>query len=304
MIARIFGFLAAAFAAVSLAQPASEMPSRALAEGAPAQEFFVASHLPVVPAIKLAAPFEKALATTDKRGRLRIGTVRPLSQPRIVGEWASIPEGAVSRLSASSEGAKGLRVRLDVGKLSAPIDVRAQGSDGRIEFRRVEPSQGPEAWTPWTPGSTQVIEILSAGEVPQVTIGAVTHFVASPTAKAASECTLPTSCTTGNATLDAAIAERTRSSVRLVFTEGSSSFVCSGTLLNTERFPSGYILTANHCISTPASAGSVTAMWFYESTSCTDKSIAPGSVQQAGGAQLVFTNYNPDSTLLLMQQTP
>jgi hypothetical protein len=304
MIARIFGFLAAAFAAASLAQPVQEMPSRALTEGAVSQEFFRASHLPATAAVKLAAPAQKALPTVDKRGRLQIGTVRPLAQRSVVREWATIPEGSVSRLTASSEGAEGLRVRLDVGQLAAPIEVRAQGTDGKIEFRRVEPSQGPEAWTPWTAGSTQTIEIFSAGELPQVAIGALAHFDASPFAKAAAECTLPTSCTTNNATLDAAIAERTKSSVRLIFNEGSGAFVCSGTLLNTERFPAGYVLTANHCISTPASAASVTAMWFYESISCTDTAVTLGAVQQSGGAQIVFTNYNPDSTLLLMRQTP
>jgi hypothetical protein len=172
-------------------------------------------------------------------------------------------------------------------------------------MRRVEPAQGPEAWTPWTPGSTQTIEIFSAAaEEPLVTVGAIVHFDAPPTAKAASDCTLPTSCATTNPSLDAAIAERTKSSVRIVFNEGNSAFVCSSTLLNTERFPAGYLLTANHCVSSAASAASVTAMWFYESISCIDKAVGLGAVQQAGGSTLVFTNYNADSTLLLMQQTP
>ena len=306
MIARIFALFASAVAAVCLAQQAPEMPSRALAEGgATPQEFFRAAHVPAGSIVTLAAPAQKLTPVTDQRGRLRIGTVRPLAKAAAIPEWVSIPEGAVSRLAARSEGAEGLRVRLDVGQLTAPIEVRAQGTDGRIEFRRVDPSQGPEAWTPWTPGSTQTIEIFSAGaDLPEVTVGAVVHFDAAPTAKAASDCTLPTSCTTNNPTLDAAVAERTKSSVRLVFNEGSSTFACSGTLLNTERFPAGYVLTANHCISTSASAASVTALWFYESISCTDKAANLGAVQQAGGSQLVFTNYNPDSTLLLMQQTP
>jgi hypothetical protein len=304
MIARIFGFLAAAFAAVSLAQPAPEMPSRALAEGAVPQEIFRAANLPAVPAVKLAAPAEKAQPTVDKRGRLRVGSVRTLGIPAPVRDWASIPEGAVSRVAATSEGAEGLRVRLDVGPLAEPIEVRVQGSDGKVEFRRVEPAQAQEAWTPWTPGATQVIEIFSAGELPEVHLGALVHFDAPPTAKAAAECTLPTSCSTTNPTLDAAVAERSKSSIRLIFNEGSSAFVCSGTLINTERFPAGYVLTANHCIATAPVASTITAMWFYESVSCTDKTVATGSVQQGGGAQLVFTNYNPDSTLLLMQQSP
>ena len=130
------------------------------------------------------------------------------------------------------------------------------------------------------------------------------HFDESPFAKAAGSCTVPTSCTTNDAALDAAIAERIKSTARLLFTDGGSAFVCSGTLLNTERFPAGYLLTANHCVSTPAIAGSVSTFWFYDSTSCTDLTIKPTYIQKAGGTQLVFTNYNPDQTLLLMPTAP
>jgi len=306
MIVRFLASLAAGVAIVTMAHAGSQMPSRTLPE-APAQaEFFRASHLPARKAATLSAPAEKSAALMDERGRLRVGRVRPLPKAAAVGDWAAIPEGFVSRLIASSDEAQGLRVRLEVGKLEAPIEVRVQGSDGRVEFMRVEPSQAPEVWTPWTAGSSQLIEVFSAGAPPEgaITVGAIVHFDESPFAKAAGSCTVPTSCTTNDAALDAAIADRIKSTARLLFMDGGSAFVCSGTLLNTERFPAAYVLTANHCVSTPAIAGSVSTFWFYDSLSCTDLAVNPTYIQKAGGTQLIFTNYNPDQTLLLMPTAP
>ena len=306
MIVRFLASLAACVAIVTMAHAGSQMPSRTLAE-APAQaEFFRAAHLPAHKAASLSAPAEKSAALMDESGRLRVGRVRPLPKAAAVGDWAAISEGFVSRLIASSDEAQGLRVRLDLGKLEAPVEVRVQGTDGRVEFMRVAPSQAPEVWTPWTAGSSQVIEVFSAGAPLEgaITIGAIVHFDESPFAKAAGSCTVPTSCTTNDAALDAAIVERTKSTARLLFTDGGSAFVCSGTLLNTERFPAGYLLTANHCVSTPAIASSVSTFWFYDSTSCTDLTVNSTYIQKAGGTQLVFTNYNPDHSLLLMPTAP
>ena len=307
MIVRFLAFLAACVAVVTMAYAGPQMPSRTLAEAPTQPEFFRASHLPARKAVALSAPAQKGAALLDERGRLRIGSVRPLPKAAAVDDWAAIPEGLVSRLIASSDEAQGLRVRLDVGRLEAPIEVRAQGVDGRVEFMRVEPSQAPEVWTPWTPGSSQLIEIFSAGAPPEgaITIGAIVHFDESPFAKAAAgSCTVPASCTTNDNVLDAAIAERTKSTVKILFTEGGSAYVCSATLINTDRFPAGYLLTANHCVSTTAVANTVTTFWFYNSNSCTDLAVNPTYVQKSGGTQLVFTNYNPDSTLLLMPTSP
>ena len=306
MIVRFLASVAACVAVVTMAQAGWQMPSRTLSE-APAQaEFFRAAHLPAHKAASLSAPAEKSAPLLDESGRLRVGRVRALPKAAAAGDWAAIPEGFVNRLIASSDEAQGLRVRLDLGKLDSPVEVRVQGTDGRVEFMRVEPSQAPEVWTPWTAGSSQVIEIFSAGAPVDsaITVGAIVHFDESPFAKAAGSCTVPTSCTTNDAALDAAIAERIKSTARLQFIDGGQAYVCSGTLLNTERFPAGYVLTANHCVSTAAIAGSVSTFWFYDSTSCTDLTVNPTYIQKAGGTQLVFTNYNPDQTLLLMPTAP
>src|SRR5205823_11265562 len=199
------------------------------------------------------------------------------------------------------------RVALDVGRLAAPIEIRAQGTDGRIESMVVDPAQGSEAWTPWTEGSSQVIELFTpaGAPLPAPRVTSVLHFDVSPFEKAAaSSCTVSALCTTGDTNLDSAVAERIKSSARITFVDNGSGFLCSATLVNTNRFPAGFLLTANHCISSAASASSVAAFFFYQPQSCTDTTLDSLLMVQQQGAQLTFTNYNADSTLLLLSQTP
>jgi hypothetical protein len=291
---------------------APEMPSRPAEGGYRLPAAFRAARLSPVDAISLPAPAQKALAVAEEEpgGRMRVATVRALPKAAHIEAWTSVAGGFVAKLRAASEGAEGLRVRLELGTVPGSLEVRVQGADGRVESMVVDPTSGLEAWTPWTEGPTQIIEVFSP-VMPSdgaVRLGAVLHFTESPLAKAADVCTLPTMCAPTDPNLGpgvaAAIAERKKSVVRLNFVEGSSGFICTGTLINTEKFPAAYLVTANHCINNAASAASITTMWFYESTACDGAFPNPGAVQVAGGARLVFTNYNVDSTLLLMNSGP
>ena len=94
------------------------------------------------------------------------------------------------------------------------MQLRVQGDDAsRVESMTLDPLAGPEAWTPWTEGETQVIEIFSAVLPSEraLAVGAVLHFTASPLAKASASCTLSTACPTGDATLDALVSARKKS---------------------------------------------------------------------------------------------
>ena len=286
------------------------MPSRALYGNAPAPVAFRAAALAPVDAVSFAPLQERALVNPEEQpgGRLRVAAVRPLAKAARLDAWTPVAGGFVAKLRASSEQSQGLRVRLDLGTLPGVIEVRVQGTDGRMESMSIDPMLGTEAWTPWTEGSVQVIELFSPvlPSPEAVRLGAVLHFTDSPlVAKAAAAaCTVPTMCTTNNPALDAAIAERKKSVMKITFVENGSGFLCSGTLINTERFPAAYLLTANHCIDNAASAASITTLWFYENIDCDSGIVSPNSVQVAGGAQLVFTNYNVDGTLLLMNRAP
>ena len=140
---------------------------------------------------------------------------------------------------------------------------------------------------------------------PAPTVEAIVHFDVSPLDKAtAGACSPDVTCPSGDAALDAAIAER-RNSVALVnFVEGTEARVCTGTLLNTGKFPVPFMLTANHCIATAAAAASVTTLWFNEAASCGSSAVSPAVRQVTGGATLVFTSHGPDSTLLQLRKDP
>ena len=98
---------------------------------------------------------EKALAATPaKAGEpLRIGTVRALAKSSALETWTPVDGGFATRMQMASEGALGIRVKLELSALPRALEVRVQGNDGRVEWRPVDPTQGSEAWTPWTEGS-------------------------------------------------------------------------------------------------------------------------------------------------------
>ena len=305
MIRTLFAWASVAASFALGAQAASQMPSRELPLREPAVVTFRAPALAASQSVTLATPLEKSVAAPSDTagGRLRVGTVRGLPKSAPVEQWVAIPGGFVARFDASSLEAQGLRVRLDVAGITESLEVRVQGADGPIVPMEIQPGTA-SAWTPWTAGAAQSVEVFS--RTPQkVAVGAILHFTESPFAKAAGACTVPTMCTTNDSALDAAIAQRKKSIMRINFVEDSGSFICTATLINTDRFPAAYVLTANHCINQADAAASITSLWFYELSGCDAASaVAPGQTQVAGGMQLVFTNANVDSTLLLMPGTP
>lgn len=258
-------------------------------------------------AVVLPAPTEKAATpATMEGGKLKVGDVRALPKAAPITQWQPVEGGFVAHIRTESQAALGLRARLDLGTLPGAMEVRVQGDAGPVESMLVDPTRGTEAWTPWTEGASQLIEVFSpvrpGGSA--VRVGALLHFTTSPFAKAASACTQSTACTTGEPGLDAAIAERKKSMARITFVSGGSGFVCSATLIDTPRNPAAYVLTANHCIEDTATANSIAAYWFYEETACGAGGTSPARVQTSGGMRLEFTNYNVDASLLLMNGPP
>ena len=310
MISRLLAVLALAtpFAAASQVM---EMPSRTLEGKLDAPAIFRAPALVPIDLVRLAAPQQQksAIATPETpAGRLRIGDVRVIAQAVQVATWTRVPGGFVAKFRTASESALGIRTKLVLGTVPGAFEVRVQGSDlGRIESMTIEPTLGNEHWTPWTEGAAQVIELFSPVEPSPgaVAVEAVLHFTDTPfAAKAAGTCTVSTMCSTDDPTLDAAILERKKSIAKMTFVDGSSAFLCTGTLLNTERFPAPFFITANHCISNSAAAATLTTIWFYEGTACGATASNGASRQVAGGAQLTFTNYDVDETLLRLNGTP
>ena len=168
------------------------------------------------------------------------------------------------------------------------------------------PAGATEAWGPWTEGEAQAVEVFAATRPAPgaLRVGAVVHFDLPLAAKAAGECTIDIACGSGDAALDAAIAERKKSMARISFVDAGKAFVCTGTLINTEKFPAPYFLTANHCIGRAQVAASVTSFWFYEATGCGTGEPNPNFRQVAGGMAIDFADPNTDHTLLVMSASP
>ena len=256
--------------------------------------------------VELPAPGDKRSgATIAADGRLQIGFVRALDKSVSIPHWNAAEGGYVARIEASSPDAQGLRVKLDLGTVPGAFEVRAAGSDGVVQSATLDPLLANEFWTPWTPGETQSIEIFSrvAPSADALHVSALLHFTESPLAKAAAACTLSTACSANDPPYDAAITERKKSIMRIQFIDGGGAFVCTATLIDTPAH-ANFVLTANHCINNASSATSVNTFWFYEETSC-GSGVAPlQPTRTNGGMQIVFTNFNIDSTLLLMNGNP
>jgi len=295
--------LAALLAAPSLAAAGAQMPGRAY-EG-PVDLAPSALRVPQAGTLyRWDGPPEKSSAAQDPR-RMRVGSVRPSPKEFAPLAWHAVSGGYVARFDVASAGARGLRARLDLGASAGAMQLRVRDDAGNVESMRIAAGSA-QAWGPWTPGERQAVELF-ARAVPAlgtVRLGAIVHFDKAIDAKAAATCTIDTLCTTGEAALDAAIAERKKSVARITFVEGSSSYACTGTLLNSEKFPEPIFLTANHCIGRAQVASSITSLWFHEATACGSGAVSADRKQVAGGMQIVFADPNTDQSLLLMNAAP
>ena len=92
----------------------------------------------------------------------------------------------------------------------------------------------------------------------------------------------------------------------MIYTESNGqTFLCTGTLLNdtVDSTSIPYFLTANHCISTQSVASTLVTYWDFEKSSCNGAN--PTSVTQlTGGADLLRTYSETDSTLLRLRSSP
>jgi V8-like Glu-specific endopeptidase len=88
----------------------------------------------------------------------------------------------------------------------------------------------------------------------------------------------------------------------LIYNVGSSAYICTGGLLNTTTSSGDpYLLTANHCFSTQASATSLEAHFQWTvpcGGSCGSQYSPPGSVPSVLGSTLLATSANSDFTFV------
>jgi hypothetical protein len=249
----------------------------------------------------------------------RVGSVFAPATQAFVAQWEPQTNGSnISHVRVTSAGALGIRVRLQLPAGLTLGELRVVADAGAVAQRvPLFVAVDGEIWTPYTEGPTQIIEIETMQRVAgaQMQVLSIVHFEESliqsgkPGAPAqtlaAGTCSPDVVCSAGDSGIDTAISQLKKSVARMNFISGGSSYLCTGTLINSTS-QQNFLLTANHCISTQAEASSIQTRWFYESTTCGGgvAALNPGSDVVGGGAQLVFTNQFVDSTLLRLNLSP
>ena len=94
-----------------------------------------------------------------------------------------------------------------------------------------------------------------------------------------------------------------RATAMLYFPKGNGYSQCSGGQLNDLRTKDfqPFLLTANHCFDTQASAAGLEARFYYWSTSC-NSGITNPNIILVNGSNLIATNSQTDFTLVLLKE--
>lgn len=278
-----------------------------------------------------------------KRPALKVGISRVLPAPvgfnglpaDVAGGPVAVSGGLLERAadgslawtaSFSSTGAGALRLYLRQARLPAGSLVYVYSEDGQIQgpydFARGTRPEGfwtntifsdrifLEARFPATIAPARLLEAV-------LSVAAVVHlehsgFAPSVDPKASQLRPKSDSCFVDRSCVSPAdfpnVDLATRAVGQLTFVDGGSSYVCTGGLMNTTAGSSvPYLLTANHCFSSQASATSLEAYWQYRTATCNgprpNESLFPrtlGSTLLATGSAATTSDF----TLVQLSEAP
>jgi hypothetical protein len=235
--------------------------------------------------------------------------------------------GQVAAVAVTSPEAGRIRAGLRVYRLpdQATVHFLGTGTGYAVSGGRINETIGANLaagdrserahiyWSPVLAGAEVTVEIeLPAGlgaDAVEVALPMVSHVWADalPVPERASErvgeasyCELDATC------YQASWASQMNATARMVFSDGSWSYLCTGTLLNdyddATQLP--WFLTARHCISSQTEASSLNTDWFYGSPSCNAGTLGDGVVTLAGGATLLHTDAATDASFLRLNAPP
>ncbi len=241
--------------------------------------------------------------------------------------WTSLTDGSkLAYLRVTSPAAKAIRVGLAVGNVPVGTEIRFSGEANssvaaaiadKLQLTTLNDAHNIY-WTPLTEGDIQLIEIfVPRGAEPttlKFSVEAVSHIFATPSqkftdAKAFGDCNVDAVCaspTEGYLNAKNAVAMISFQADNGQGGVTSATFMCTATLLNdndpTTQTP--YLLTSNRCVSSQASANTLTSFWFYENTTCANPRVFDVGVTNAtivnGGAAFLVSDFNNDSAFLRM----
>jgi hypothetical protein len=231
---------------------------------------------------------------------------------RLALQAEQLPEGVELRFFsfALPQQVFGPFTRQDIMKVASRKGAVNGKKPGRQTVTRENKSAGVEEtfWSPVIEGDTLGVEIYVPSVEAQyqvslkvVQVSHLAYSVLSPDEKSLSDigrsgsCNIDVACQTIPANVEDAVA-------KIIFSEGGSSFLCTGSLLNDNEPDSTipYFMTANHCLDTQAAASTVNSFWFFKRAAC--NGVNPTSVTQlTGGGDLLETGTVSDYTLLLLR---
>ncbi len=289
--------------------------------------------------IRLSAPNAPEVEALSKRrveqrinGQpLEIGFVRDLDETVGALSGARIERmgrSGVLRFQVHSEQAKALRLGFELQRAGArgtserdvalrntvdQLSFRFGDADGAFALAGAQISVDEMAWSPVIEGDTMTVEVsgpIAALRSLKLRPMQISHFDIDPAAPTLSlakigesdSCQIDARCVTnapsGYQTAVDAVA-------RMVFTQGGSSYLCTGTLINNSNSPRRHLFwSANHCISTQTVANTLQTYWFYEAASCGGTTVATRARTLTGGAFLRHNNNSRDTLLLELKSAP
>lgn len=241
---------------------------------------------------------------------------------------------AVWNAAFSSAGAKALRIEFADIALADGVELFIYNEDGQVwgPFTAQGPDGGGTFWSPSVFGDTVRVHVRSpdaaalAGS--RITLARVMHlgdrvgalqdsireqYAMGPQPDAISfcgaqvpDCTQDAMCWTG---ANPGLADASNAIAHIQFVVGSTAYICTGAYLaqtgNAPQQP--YFMTANHCLSTQASASSLEAFFKFRTASCGGTCPAQGSVPRVNGSTLLATGAlptYPDFTFLRLSTFP
>jgi hypothetical protein len=269
-----------------------------------------------------ALPAQKSLVLDTKSdGAQAIGIARAVAAADSAGALTAVQwllqgvEGA--SITLRSQDAAAVRVALALHR--APQGAQVRFSGGSRGAGVVLPAaevvaatrQWGAFWGPVIEGEQQTIEFVAAAGSSAVgveaTIEAVSHLLENPAGApgagvhkaSAGSCHSDVACGYTSDELLHAI----RSTAKLVYTEDGVTYSCSGTLVKQRGAESRnpYILTAKHCIDSPAAAATLNTFWNFEAASC-GSTTTREPVQLVRGARLAYAGTISDVALLLLNE--
>lgn len=211
--------------------------------------------------------------------------------------------------SVRSEGAEEIRIVFRDGNFPAGVKVNLFGNDGQA-FNQFE-LQGLLSefgfYTTTIFGDYLVLQVVvpvtALKEEFYFTVPGIVHASGRPVPDAPNvDCFEDVNC--AYASSYASIGVLKGSTAQLTFVDGGYYYICSGGLLNDLRAGDlqPFLLTANHCFSTQASALSLEARFNMFTTYCNGP-VNPG-VLLINGSNLLATNSQTDVTMVLLKGNP